>query len=64
MAGPKALKVLQDVATGGNKYYYVEARAQIGFDAGYAPGVLIHTGNEVKRQLKPADRPGSGHERF
>ena len=41
-ASPKALKVLQSSGT----YYYVEARAQIGFDAGYAPGVLIHTGNE------------------
>ena len=41
-AGPKALKVLQ----GSGTYYYVEARAQVGFDAPYYPGVLIHTGNE------------------
>ena len=45
-ASPKALKVLQTAATGANTYYYVETRAQIGFDSGYAPGVLIHTGNE------------------
>ncbi len=34
-------------SSSGNTYYYVEVRTQTGFDAGYAPGVLLHTGNDA-----------------
>ena len=44
--GTKALKILKS-SQAGNTSYYVEARTQTGADAGYAPGVVIHTGNDV-----------------
>ncbi len=44
---PKALKVLASTDSGGLRtFYYVEARANTGFDAGISPGVLVHTGYE------------------
>jgi hypothetical protein len=43
--GTKALKILKS-SSGGNTYYYIEARTQTGADAGYAPGVILHTGND------------------
>ena len=46
LGGTKALKILQS-STSGNTYYYVEARTQTGFDAGYGPGVILHTGNDT-----------------
>lgn len=46
-SGPKALKILKTASSGGNTNYYVEMRSQSGADAGYAPGVVVHTGNEA-----------------
>ena len=46
-SGPKALKILQAATASGNISYYVEARTQTGFDAGFAPGVLVSTGNDA-----------------
>ena len=45
--GTKALKILQATQQFTHTNYYIETRAQIGFDAPYAPGVLIHTGNDL-----------------
>jgi hypothetical protein len=45
--GPKALKILKSTAGGQRTYYYVESRAQLGFDSGFAPGVTVHTGSEA-----------------
>jgi M6 family metalloprotease-like protein len=43
----KALKILKSVDSWGYQtWYYVETRAQSGFDGGVAPGVLVHTGSE------------------
>lgn len=46
--GTKGLKILKSVdqATGRKTWYYLEVRAQIGFDSNVAPGVLVHTGSE------------------
>lgn len=45
---PKALKILKSTdAYGRRTWYYVESRVQSGFDAGFAPGVTIHTGSEA-----------------
>jgi hypothetical protein len=44
---PSALKILKSATSSDQTYYYVEARAQVGFDAPYAPGVVLHTGNSV-----------------
>ena len=44
--GVKALKILKSASSGGNIHYYLESRSQLGFDAGYAPGVIVHTGHE------------------
>ena len=46
-AGPKALKVLKAPSSSGNTNYYIEMRTQSGADYNYAPGVVIHTGNET-----------------
>ncbi|MEO7888539.1 MAG: peptidase M11 [Vicinamibacterales bacterium] len=44
---PKALKILKSGTTTGTRtFYYIEVRTAAGFDAGAAPGVLIHTGSE------------------
>ena len=44
----KALRILKSVDGSGKRtWYYVEARAQAGFDSGVAPGVLVHTGSEA-----------------
>jgi len=44
---PKGLKILKEVdATGQRTYYYVEARAAVGFDGSVTPGVLVHTASE------------------
>ena len=45
--GAKALKILKAATSSGSVFYYVEARTQAGFDAGYAPGVLMTTGNSA-----------------
>jgi hypothetical protein len=45
--GTKALKILQSSTVPNNTFYYLEARTQAGFDAPYAPGVLMHTGNDM-----------------
>jgi len=45
--GTKALKILKSSSGGTSTYYYVEARTQTGFDAGYGPGVILHTGNDI-----------------
>ena len=45
---PKALKVVKSVDSSGRRtWYYLELRAQSGFDGGVAPGVLIHSGSEA-----------------
>jgi hypothetical protein len=45
---PKALKILKSTdAYGRRTWYYVESRAKLGYDAGFAAGVTIHTGSEV-----------------
>lgn len=45
---PKALRILKSIDGSGRRtWYYVEARAQAGFDSGIAPGVLVHTGSEA-----------------
>jgi hypothetical protein len=45
--GPKALRILQSTdGTGKRTWYYVESRARIGFDNGFAAGVTVHTGSE------------------
>ena len=45
-AAPSALKVLKVAASSSDQtFYYIEARAQNDFDAPYAPGVILHTGN-------------------
>jgi len=44
---PSALKVLKSATSSDQTYYYLEARAQTGYDAPYAPGVILHTGNSV-----------------
>jgi hypothetical protein len=44
---PKALKILASTdGSGLRTFYYVEARANTGFDAGISSGVLVHTGYE------------------
>lgn len=45
---PKALKILKaiDPASGNRTYYYVEYRAQMGFDSGLSSAVVLHTGTE------------------
>src|SRR5262249_3380305 len=42
---PKGIEILKSTGTS-NTYLYAEARTQTGIDAGTAPGVLIHTGND------------------
>jgi hypothetical protein len=44
---PSALKILKSATSSDQTYYYIEARAQVGFDAPYAPGVVLHTGSSV-----------------
>ncbi len=45
--GSKALKILAaDGGPGAKTWYYVEARAAVGFNSSIVPGVLIHTGAE------------------
>lgn len=44
---PKALKILKSAVNGDKTFFYVEARTQYGFDNGYQPGVILHTGNEI-----------------
>jgi hypothetical protein len=47
-SGAKALRILKSVDGSGKRtWYYVEARAQVGFDEAIAPGVLVHTGSEA-----------------
>ena len=43
---PTALKILKSATSTDRTYYYVETRAQSGYDAAYAGGVPIHTGNQ------------------
>jgi hypothetical protein len=43
---PSALKILKSRTTADTTYYYIESRAQSSYDASYAPGVLLHTGNQ------------------
>lgn len=44
----KGLKILKEVdAYGRRTFYYVEARAKVGFDSGIAAGVIVHTGSEA-----------------
>jgi hypothetical protein len=44
-AAPSALKILKSATSSDQTYFYLEARAQTGYDAPYAPGVILHTGN-------------------
>ncbi len=44
---PSALKVLKSKTSSDQTYYYIEARAQVSYDAPYAPGVMLHTGNSA-----------------
>ena len=45
--GPKALRILKSTDSGGNRtWYYIESRAQLGFDNGFNAGVTVHTGSE------------------
>jgi hypothetical protein len=44
-SAPSALKILKSSTSTDQTYYYLEARAQTGYDAPYAPGVIVHTGN-------------------
>ena len=46
--GPKALRILKSTDSGGGRtWYYIESRAQLGFDNGFARGVTIHSGSET-----------------
>jgi hypothetical protein len=47
--GPKALAALKatDPTTGRKTWYYLEYRQKLGFDAGVASGVIVHTGSEA-----------------
>ena len=44
--GPKALRILKSGTSGNRTWYYIESRAQLGFDNGFAGGVTVHTGSE------------------
>jgi hypothetical protein len=45
---PKALKILKEVDVAGQRtWYYVEARAAVGFDGSVTPGVVVHTGSDA-----------------
>ena len=46
--GPKALRILKSTDAAGKKtWYYVESRARVGADNGFAAGVIVHTGSEA-----------------
>jgi hypothetical protein len=45
--GPKALRLLKSTdANGYRTWYYIESRARLGFDNGFAAGVTVHTASE------------------